>query len=717
VPEWLAKMSGPGRIEGLSVAVSEKCDYVEDSTAPPVIPAGEARRYACKAARNMVAVGGFFTAASDVDIEFFDQDDGQLWQPSPQYEAETNGGEDALVVLYGEGDPWDSCQGCYGGELLYRLTFGGDGDDRANALAFDPVDQSIIVTGFFSDAVDFNPEGSAHVKTSEGGKDIFVARYLLDTTIFPGNPAPGAYVLDWVYAYGTETDDEGLGVALDADGNVYAVGYHTPSGSLTGRDIFVARIDRVQASMDAVTNWDFNHHEQPGDQVARDVAVDGLDRVLVTGRFGCPHANTCVHLGSQFDFNPSAGTDIRSSNGGGDIFVARYFPDAGAYNGVFTFGGDKHDEGVGVAVDPVYTQTVAHAGFFGAPNAASSGYTVDLDPEASVSSTVESTGGQDGFASLLRQEWFTEDLKNMVAIVLDSTWFVDETPAPTGDDEFAIMRETYAHLLDGTLKIPAGVLSAPHDGTVAVAVFMHGLQDVYINSSPPAAESRATQVIPWTAFNNGGQARLFSDRLLRLPRWLGQGPHLDEALEVAEASVANWQPVNEACFRTIHLVTVMPNDQDPQDLSGDMAAARAAVVGSSVIERIDAFGVRINDFFEIGPSSPQTAQEYLWNYTVDSDDGVEVAAETGSIISGKWPGFEDPNFADFISRLLKRVAYCPGDFNLDGVVDADDYLDFLDAHGSASHPDYVRADWNFDGFWDQTDIDLFEAAWELECCP
>src|SRR5690606_17219664 len=121
--------------------------------------------------------------------------------------------------------------------------------------------------------------------------------------------------------------------------------------------------------------------------------------------------------------------------------------------------------------------------------------------------------------------------------------------------------------------------------------------------------------------------------------------------------------------------------------------------------------------FRIGVFQPQTGQEYLWNYAVKSDDGIEVAAETGPEVSGKWPGFEDPNFADLVSRLLKRIAYCPGDFNLDGDVAFDDYLDFLDAHGNSSHPDHARADWNFDGVWDQADIDLFETAWELGCCP
>lgn len=617
------------------------------------------------------------------------------------------------MAFYSEGRRDSQCDPCNGGIFLHRIAIGGPGDDRINGIVVDQVDESVIITGFFSQTVDFNPNGDPHLEASQGGKDIFVARYTWD------GPA-GCYtgpglLLDWVYTYGTSADDEGLDVALDVNGDVYAVGYHAPGSSC---DMFVAKVKREQASADAVAEWDFNaSSQQPGYQIASGVAVDGLDRVLITGRFGCSHPLLCQDQGNRFDFDPGAGTDIRYSNGGGDVFVARYYPANGLYDGVFTFGGELHDGGTDIATDPNHTQTVAHAGYFGAPDAASSGYTMDLDPDPGVTSAVESTGAQDGFSSLLRTDWITGNLKNIVAIVLDSTGYTRPPGDPPQDfDEFTKMTWTYA----GRLGI-----DIPQDGTAAVAVFLHGLSSVY-GSEPgggatPEYEDLATQVMPWTVLDPVTRP-LFASRLRAMPRWHGGiAPRLDAALNVSTFSFEDSPLSDVACFRSIHLLAGAPNQLEPDDSSGAMIIARNGTIGSPFVDRIDGFAVPNEKWFDdLATPAVETGRGYFDNYGTASDGPVaqpfHVFAQTPQEIPGVgWPSFDTPYFEDLVSRLLKRVGFCPGDFNLDGVVDSVDVSDYLTAAG-ASPPD-PRTDWDFDGTAGTgADWTAFQASHAQGCC-
>ncbi|NUQ64345.1 MAG: SBBP repeat-containing protein [Pirellulales bacterium] len=97
------------------------------------------------------------------------------------------------------------------GTHVWARRWGGPQSDRAMRLALGP-DKSIYATGFFHGTADFDPGAGTVNLTSAGQSDIFLAT--LD--------AAGGFV--WAGRTGGSGADLGLGVAVDADGNVYTSG-------------------------------------------------------------------------------------------------------------------------------------------------------------------------------------------------------------------------------------------------------------------------------------------------------------------------------------------------------------------------------------------------------------------------------------------------------------------------------------------------------------
>jgi hypothetical protein len=110
---------------------------------------------------------------------------------------ETHGNRDVVVVSL-DAD----------GATRWATSFGGSNDELAVGLAVDPTGAA-IVTGSFDGDLGF---AGTTLKTA-GLADAFVAK--LDPR---GAPA-------WIRAFGSKESDIGAGVATDASGNVYAVGW------------------------------------------------------------------------------------------------------------------------------------------------------------------------------------------------------------------------------------------------------------------------------------------------------------------------------------------------------------------------------------------------------------------------------------------------------------------------------------------------------------
>ena len=174
-----------------------------------------------------------------------------------------------------------------------------------------------------------------------------------------------------------------------------------------------------------------------------------------------------------------------------------------------------------------------------------------------------------------------------------------------------------------------------------------------------------------------------------------------------------------ACFRTIHLLADGQNGCGTGDDDTNMASARDLAISSDFVDRIDGFAI---PKWESGPGfctglDVYITRQYMLDFVVATDVAqpgqLHIALETfDDPIPAQSLGFSHPDFPDLLRRALIRAAYCPGDFDLDGVVD--DIVD-LAAFTSACGTD-LRADWDFDDDCDSTDSTLFQISLSAGCC-
>jgi len=264
------------------------------------------------------------------------------------------------------------------GTFQWVCSWGGIGDDYGYGIALDGAG-SIYTTGNFWDTVDFDPGSGTSNRSSTGGSDVFLSKI---------SPA-GA--LMWVTSWGGSSPEQGLAVGTAASGNVYVTGSFTgtvdfdpgpgtdsrtsvnspPPGGPTA-DVYVSKFDS-SGNYSWVRVWGGT-----GADAGQAVRTDGSENVSVAGWFQ-----------STVDFDPSGGTDNRTSNGGIDVFLSR-FSSLGAYQWGRTWGGTANDGAFGLAVESAGSISVVGT-FQG---------TVDMDPGGGVDNRT-SNGVSDVFLTRL----------------------------------------------------------------------------------------------------------------------------------------------------------------------------------------------------------------------------------------------------------------------------------------------------------------------------
>ncbi|MEN6494052.1 MAG: SdrD B-like domain-containing protein, partial [Thermoguttaceae bacterium] len=229
----------------------------------------------------------------------------------------------------------------------FALGAGSAGQDEGQSVTVDAAG-NVYVAGSFSGTVDFDSGPGTYNLTSAGSKDAFVAKY----------SSTGALL--WARSMGGTSSDEATGIAVAADGSVYASGHfagtadfcsgpgtaYLSTGSVYNHDAFVLKLDAAGNYVWAKSVG--GAYEDQASGIA--LAADGSS-VYLTGWFS-----------GQVDFDPGTGTQSLTSAGGYDVFVLK-LSSAGNYGWAAGMGGIDDDQAIGIAVDAsgnVYT-----TGWFG----------------------------------------------------------------------------------------------------------------------------------------------------------------------------------------------------------------------------------------------------------------------------------------------------------------------------------------------------------------
>ena len=252
-------------------------------------------------------------------------------------------------------------------------SIGGTGSERGYSIATD-TSGNVYVTGYFQDTADFDPSANTVNLASNGGLDIFIAKY----------DAAGNYL--WAFNIGGTGWDYGYSIDIDPTGSedVYVTGWFSdtadfdPSVNIANltsngsEDIFIAKYNANGNYL-----WAFNIGGTGWDK-GYDITIDpvGSGNLYVTGCFW-----------DTTDFDPSANTANLTSNGGYDVFIAKYDAN-GNYIWAFNVGGPGTDEGLDIAIDPAGNGDVYVTGPFG--------YTTDFDPSVNTAN-LTSNGSYDIF--------------------------------------------------------------------------------------------------------------------------------------------------------------------------------------------------------------------------------------------------------------------------------------------------------------------------------
>ncbi|KPK75312.1 MAG: hypothetical protein AMJ79_11610 [Phycisphaerae bacterium SM23_30] len=245
------------------------------------------------------------------------------FNPNNGTDNHTSNGADDIFVTKLDGN----------GDYDWTVTFGGDDNDVGNDIALDS-DGNVFIVGEYRNQVDFDPTEQSDIHTSNGSTDVFLTRI----------DADGNY--EWTATLGSTDQDEGLGVAVDSEGNVVLTGSFRDSvdfdptestdirNTAGSSDAFVTRLNADGSYAWTAVLGGSNA------EAANAVAIDPMDNIYVTGYFDS----------ITVDFDPTGQTDLHDSIGKYDVFVTKLNSD-GSYYWTETFGSGENDQGRGLAVD------------------------------------------------------------------------------------------------------------------------------------------------------------------------------------------------------------------------------------------------------------------------------------------------------------------------------------------------------------------------------
>lgn len=299
-------------------------------------------------ASNNIYVAGSFYETVDFD-------------PGPGVQSVVSGGLSDGFVLKLDAN----------GGFQWIRTF--DGVDAMNcwSILVDPAGE-IYLSGDFKGTVDFDPGSASYNLASSGSSDLFVMK--LDGT---GN-------LSWARKQGGPNGDYGGSILIGNGNELYHLGLFSGTvdfdpgpGSFNlvsagGYDFFIQKLDPG-----GNLTW-AKRIGGVGDDYIEDVELDAFGYLYLTGAFM-----------DLVDFDPGAGTEMRTAAGDKDGYVLKLDP-AGQYRWVNVLSSNDRDWGSSLVLDG--TSSIYTSGLFS--------NTVDFDPDSTVYN-LASSGNWDSFLQKL----------------------------------------------------------------------------------------------------------------------------------------------------------------------------------------------------------------------------------------------------------------------------------------------------------------------------
>jgi hypothetical protein len=241
------------------------------------------------------------------------------------------------------------------GNFILAKNMGAGAFDVGFSIEIDAA-LSIYISGYYRLTVDFDPGPATANITAVGTlNDIFFAKY----------DAAGNYL--WAKSVGSTSNDVPGGIALDAAGNIFVSGgfagvtdFDPGPGTVNitpqGRDIFLGKYD---------ANGNYLWVKSIGGS-----GTDGSYATTSDGTGGCFITGEFTGI---VDFDPGTATFNLASNGGTDIFFAR-FNAAGNFSSAGNVGGANSD--LGRDIELAEPNSVIVTGYFQG--------TADFDPGTGV---------------------------------------------------------------------------------------------------------------------------------------------------------------------------------------------------------------------------------------------------------------------------------------------------------------------------------------------
>lgn len=243
---------------------------------------------------NVYATGYFMSQVADFD-------------PGPDVYELTNSSTAQDVFI---------CKYSSTGELIWAKSIGTGSTDKVNDIAIDQ-NNNVYITGYFYQTLDFDP-GPESFNIQAVDQDAYVLK--LDSE---GN-------FGWAKSFGGEGWNQGKGVGVSENGNVYVVGtcqdyidlipdddaelIYDATYLNAGDDFFIVKLDSVGGFL-----WGHGIGSA-GDDVARDLVILENEDVIVTGDF----RNT-------IDFDPGSEEFLLTANAAKkDMFLLKLASD-GSY--------------------------------------------------------------------------------------------------------------------------------------------------------------------------------------------------------------------------------------------------------------------------------------------------------------------------------------------------------------------------------------------------